>query len=59
MNITYLKIYDMEPINGSLNRRYYARIDDKYNVMYETDGFINKHLSEDEFIDYIIKNCLA
>ena len=55
MNITYLKIYDMKPIDGSLNRRYYARIDDKYNVMYETDGFINKHLSEEQFINYIVR----
>ena len=59
MNITYLKIYDMKLIDGSLNRRYYARIDDKYNVMYETDGFINKHLSEEQFINYIIKNGLV
>jgi len=56
MIITNIKRTDMKNINGSNNVFYSALLNGNQLIQYETDGYFNKHLTSDEFVDYIKEN---
>jgi hypothetical protein len=56
MKISGLKRIEMKNIDGSNDVRYSAIIDGSSGVVYTTDGIIKKHLSIEQWKQYIKDN---
>ena len=57
MKIGKIKIADLEDFDGSKNRVYCAIINDKFRINTKTVmSYHGKHLTEEEFIEWLIDN---